>query len=127
MKGVQTGTNSNFFPSLKKGNNSSRQIPLITIKKKQKKDFYDIRTSLLAAKSWDTKNTRSLCSSLESEFKDIGFFEEQPKPAKRIYLNNNSEIINPVSTLEKDQFEAQQYDKFKRKNKLLELILVLGY
>ena len=86
-----------------------------------------INVSVLERKSLDIMNPKGLCNDLEKEFKEKGIHQNsliQNISIKHLIVRDNKEIIGPISTLNNEQIDQEQYEKLKKKNKLLEYIIV---
>jgi hypothetical protein len=78
----------------------------------------------------DIHNPKIVCDQLEKEFQNIGIFKDDlvlraGQVDIKHSLIRDEKIIGNVSTFHKDQaLTLEEYNKFKRKNKLLEFIMV---
>ena len=90
------------------------------------KNFLDLQKSLFEKKSLDISNPYKLCIGLEKELKNLKEIEKDSNKdisIKNVIINEKHEILESGSTNELN-LNLKEYDKFKRKNKLLEFIMV---
>lgn len=91
-------------------------------------EFFEIKKEFNERKLYDTANIKNLCFKLEKEFSNLGV---QTLDTSKLSIKNtlirDNEIIGPLSTFNQNQIGSRQYQEFKKKNKLLELIIVSYY
>ena len=86
--------------------------------------------SVSQTKRLNKVNPKLLCKYLEKEFIDnhqdnINLINKVS--IKHLLIRDNNEIIGPISTLNNEQIDTEQYEKFKKNNKLLEYIVVFTF
>jgi hypothetical protein len=89
-------------------------------------EFFEVKKELNDKKLFDTANIKNLCFNLEKEICNISVnpYEINKVPIKNFIIRDNKEIVGPLSTLNQESISSKQYQQFKKKNKLLELIFV---